>query len=98
MGCTLRRLVTKVAGFRVRDEMGALLAPRQLGYGVRGGVEAAVTLPGGPAAPVRPEVGLHESLQHPTQRQNTSGCAELSARSAPFCLLVLLVIFFPLLE
>ena len=42
VGCTLRRLVAKVAGFRVRDEMAALLAPRQLGYGVRGGAEAAV--------------------------------------------------------
>ncbi len=42
VGCTLRRLVAKVAGFRVKDEMTALLAPRQLEYGVRGGAEAAV--------------------------------------------------------
>ena len=42
VGCTLRRLAAKVAGFRVRDKMAALLAPRQLGYGVRGGAEAAV--------------------------------------------------------
>ncbi len=42
VGCTLRRLFAKVAGFRVRDEMATLLAPRQLGYGVRGGAEAAV--------------------------------------------------------
>ena len=40
--CTLCRLAAKVAGFRVRDKMAALLAPRQLGYGVRGGAEAAV--------------------------------------------------------
>ena len=42
VGCTLRRLAAKVAGFRVRDNMAALLAPCQLGYGVRGGAEAAV--------------------------------------------------------
>ena len=42
MGCTLRRLVAKCAGLLVRDEMGELLAPRQLGYGVKRGSEAAV--------------------------------------------------------
>ena len=42
MGLTLRRLVAKVAGYHVRDEMSDLLAPRQLGYGVKGGAEAAV--------------------------------------------------------
>ena len=42
VGCTLRRLVAKVAGMKVMDEMAALLAPRQLGYGVRNGAEAAV--------------------------------------------------------
>ena len=42
MGCTLCRLAAKVASLKVRDEMAALLAPHQLGYGVRGGVEAAV--------------------------------------------------------
>ena len=36
-GCTLHHLVAKVA-----EEMGILLAPRQLGYGVKKGVEAAV--------------------------------------------------------
>ena len=39
MGCTLRRLVAKCL---VSDEMSSLLAPRQLGYGIPGGVEAAV--------------------------------------------------------
>ena len=42
VGCTLRRLVAKVAGMMVMDEMAALLAPRQLGYGVRNEAEAAV--------------------------------------------------------
>ena len=42
VGCTLRRLAAKVAGCRVRDKMAALLAPCQLGYGVKGGAEAAV--------------------------------------------------------
>ena len=42
VGCTLRRLVAKVACKQVVDEMAELLAPRQLGYGVRGGSEAAV--------------------------------------------------------
>ena len=42
VGCTLRRLVTKVAGARVMEEMGALLAPRQLGYGTKLGSEFAV--------------------------------------------------------
>ena len=42
VGCTLRRLVAKIAGRKVLDEMTNLLAPRQLGYGVRGSAEAAV--------------------------------------------------------
>ena len=42
VGCTLRRLAAKVAGSKMMEEMGELLAPRQLGYGVRGGAEAAV--------------------------------------------------------
>lgn len=42
VGCTLRRLVAKIAGRKVLDEMTNLLAPHQLGYGVRGGAEAAV--------------------------------------------------------
>ena len=44
VGCTLRQLAAKVAVFRVRDEMLALLAPCQLGYEVKGGggAEAAV--------------------------------------------------------
>ena len=42
VGCTLRRLTAKVAGAKVAEEMGELLAPRQLGYGVKKGVEAAV--------------------------------------------------------
>ncbi len=42
VGCTLRRLVAKIAGRKVSDEMAELLAPRQLGFGVRNGAEAAV--------------------------------------------------------
>ena len=42
VGCTLHRLAAKVAGSKVMEEMGELLAPRQLGYGVRRGAEAAV--------------------------------------------------------
>ena len=42
VGCTLHRLVPKVAGSKVMDDMIDLLAPRQLGYAVRGGAEAAV--------------------------------------------------------
>ena len=42
VGCTLRRLVAKIAGRKVSGEMSELLAPRQLGFGVRGGAEAAV--------------------------------------------------------
>ena len=42
VGCTLRRLVTKITSKRVVDDMAELLAPIQLGYGVRGGSEAAV--------------------------------------------------------
>ena len=37
VGCTLRRLAAKVIGGELMDEMGDLLAPWQLGYGVRGG-------------------------------------------------------------
>ena len=42
VGGTLRRLVAKCASFSVRDEMGLLLAPLQLGYGTPMGSEAAV--------------------------------------------------------
>ena len=42
VGCTLRRLVAKVACNLVAADMANLLAPRQLGYGVCGGSEAAV--------------------------------------------------------
>ena len=42
VGCTLRRLAAKCAGNHVMMTMGTLLAPRQLGYGVPLGPEAAV--------------------------------------------------------
>ena len=42
VGCTLRRLVAKIAGYMVSEDMAELFSPRQLGYGVRGGAEAAV--------------------------------------------------------
>ena len=42
VGYTLRKLVAKIAGFRVLEDMMTLLAPRQLGYGIRGGAEAAI--------------------------------------------------------
>ena len=42
MGCTLRHLVAKVASILSMADMAELLAPQQLGYGVRGGSEAAV--------------------------------------------------------
>ncbi len=37
VGCTLRRLVAKIASRKVSDDMAELLAPRQLGFGVRNG-------------------------------------------------------------
>lgn len=40
--CTLRCLVAKIASSLVLGDMSALLAPRQLGYGVRSGAESAV--------------------------------------------------------
>ena len=64
VGCTLCRLAAKVAGFRARDKMAALLAPRQLGYSVRG---CSKTLHAGLTVPVRPEVGLQERLRHETK-------------------------------
>ena len=42
VGCSLRRLVAKIAGQMVVEDMAALLSPKQLGYGDRGGAEAAV--------------------------------------------------------
>lgn len=42
VGCTLRRLVAKIACQMVVEDMADLLSPRQLGYGVRNGAEAAV--------------------------------------------------------
>ena len=35
-------MVAKIAGFRVLEDVATLLAPRQLGYSIRGGTEAAV--------------------------------------------------------
>ena len=42
VGCTLRRLVAKIAGNKVTDNMSSLLARQQLGFGVKVGAEAAV--------------------------------------------------------
>ena len=42
VGSSLRRLVSKVAGSMVIDDLSALLAPGQLGYGISVGAEAAV--------------------------------------------------------
>ena len=43
IGCTLRRLVVaKIAGAKVVNNASNLLTPRQLGYGISGGAEAAV--------------------------------------------------------
>ena len=42
VGWTLRRLVSKIAGYMVVDELADLLSPRQLGYGIKGGAEAIV--------------------------------------------------------
>ena len=42
VGGTLRRLIAKVAAIKVSEEIGALLAPVQLGYVVKGGSEAAI--------------------------------------------------------
>ena len=42
VGCTLRRLAAKTAGSHIMEAMGALLAPRQLGYGTPHEAEAAV--------------------------------------------------------
>ena len=42
VGCTLRRLVAKCASKSVAEEMGKMLGPLQLGFGVSRGVEAAV--------------------------------------------------------
>lgn len=42
VGCTLHHVVAKIAGHSVMEEMADLLSPRQLGYGIQGGTEAAV--------------------------------------------------------
>ena len=42
VGCPLRHLVAKIAGNLVCSKMAVLLLPRQLGFGIRGGVEAVV--------------------------------------------------------
>lgn len=42
VGCTLRRLVGKCASQSIREAMGDLLSPLQLGYGTPLGAEAAV--------------------------------------------------------
>ena len=42
VGCTLHHLVAKVACLKVCDEAVALWSLRQLGLGVKGGMEAAI--------------------------------------------------------
>jgi len=42
VGNTLRRLAGKIVSRRVMEAMGGLVRPTQLGYGTRGGAEAAV--------------------------------------------------------
>ena len=42
VGCTLRRLVAKIACGQAVGDMADLLSPLQLGFGVKGGIEAAV--------------------------------------------------------
>ena len=42
VGCTHHRSVAKIARQRVVEDMATPLSPRQLGYGIHGGVEAAV--------------------------------------------------------
>jgi len=42
VGCTLRRLVAKIASQLVVEYMAGLLSPRKLGFGVCGGAVAAV--------------------------------------------------------
>ena len=65
VGSTLRRLVAKVAAQLVRDEMTDLLAPRQLGFGVKGGAEAAVHAARVYLRNLQPsEVGFLQCFQH----------------------------------
>ena len=46
MSCTLRRLVAKITASKVREQLTSLVAPRQCGFGIKGGggggAEAAV--------------------------------------------------------
>ena len=42
VGCTLRRLVSRILTTRVRPQLAAYLSPHQLGFGVPGGCEAAI--------------------------------------------------------
>ena len=42
VGSTLRRLVAKAASAIMKSKMSALLAPTQLGFGIKGGVDAAI--------------------------------------------------------
>ena len=42
VSCNLRHLVAMIAVSKMREELTLLLAPRQLGFGIKGGAEAAV--------------------------------------------------------
>ena len=42
VGCTIRRLVAKCAALLVKEDMGSLLFPSQLGYGTPRGAEGTV--------------------------------------------------------
>ena len=80
VGCTLRRLAAKVASGRVLEDMAALLAPHQLGFGVKGGGGGGRNLPSIPLDSTctissTPEVGFQERFQLCAKRQNVVRCA-----------------------
>jgi len=65
VGCILRRFIAKTASqLVVENIIAVLMSPRQLGFGVRGGAEAAVHVTRIPARPTRraqiTETGLQE--------------------------------------
>ena len=86
VGNILRRLTSKLFSKAVSDRMGNLLAPHQLGVGVRGGVEAAVhTIR--EAVSLNPDKWLIQlDLQNAFNSVNRSHVLSEVARVLPDCL------------
>lgn len=102
LDCTLHCLVAKIASCFVMKDMVDLLSPRQLGYGVRVGVEAAVHaamsfLSEMPLADAMVKINFKTPLTQFVGTRCWTGCWRLAPVILQFCSFCLLLPFMSLL-